>query len=119
MTTQEVVDRWLVLVKEGKNVQAEEELYHENILSVEQNGHQAIGLAPVIEKTKGAFQGIETFHGGGVSAAYVAADSFLLKFDMDMTPKGGERMQMTEYGFYKVADGKVTEEYFFAQPMSM
>ncbi len=119
MTTQELVDRLLELVKEGKNLQAEEELYAQDVVSYEQNGHSAQGLENIMAKTKSAMDGIESMHGGGVTAAYVGTDTFLLRFDMEVTPKGGERMTMSEYGFYKVKDGKVSEEYFFMQPMSL
>ena len=98
-------------------MQAEKELYSQDVRSFEQNGYSAKGLEAVIEKTKGAMGGFEEFYGGGVSQAFICADNFLLIFDMDFKPKGGERMQMKEYGFYKVQDGKVVEEYFFAEPL--
>ena len=118
MNTQDLVNRLLELVKAGKNVQAEEELYAADVLSVEQNGYTARGLASIIAKTKQAIDGIETFHGGGVSQAFVGSDSFLLIYELDMTPKGAKRVQVKEYGFYKVKDGKVSEEYFFTQPLA-
>lgn len=118
MSTEQIVKRLVELVKEGKNVQAEEELYSQDVISVEQNGHSVKGLQPVIEKTKAAFEGIQESHGGGVSQAFVGADNFLLVFEMDITPKGGTRTQMKEYGFYKVKDGKIAEEYFFSQPLA-
>lgn len=117
MTTEELVHKLLDYIKQGKNVQAEEELYAEDIISVEQDGRIEKGKAAIIEKTKAAIAGIETFHGGGVSQTFVGPDCFLLEFDMDVTPKGGERMQMKEFGFYKVKDGKVVEEYFFMKAL--
>lgn len=119
MTTEELVKRLVELVQEGKNLQAEEELYAPDVLSVEQNGHSVRGLEAIMAKTKGAIEGMQEMHGGGVSEAYVGEDNFLLVFDMDFTPKGGERMQMKEYGFYKVREGKVVEEYFYAQPTQL
>jgi ketosteroid isomerase-like protein len=119
MSTEELVKRLLELVKEGKNVQAEEELYADDVLSVEQNGYNVRGKEAVIEKTKTAFAGIETFHGGGVEAAYVGSESFLLVFRMDVTYKGSERKERVEYGFYKVKEGKVAEEYFYAEPLAV
>jgi len=116
MTTEELVNRLVELVKEGKNLQAEEELYAQDILSVEQNGYSATGLEAVMAKTKGAMDGIETFHGGGITEVFIGKDNFLLTFELDVTHKGGSRVQMKEYGFYKVKDGKVTEEYFFMEP---
>lgn len=118
MTTQELVTKLIAYVAAGQNVQAEEELYADDVVSYEQDGHTATGKAAVIAKTMQAFAAIEQYHGGGVEQAFVAPDSFLLIFTMDMTPKGGVRTQVKEYGYYRVSDGKVVEERFFAQPLA-
>jgi hypothetical protein len=117
MTTQEVAKRLIDLVAEGKNVQAEEELYADNVISVEQDGRTVTGLEGVKEKTRSALANIEESYGGGVTTAYTGADSFLLEFSMDVKPKGGQRMQMKEWGFYQVKNGKVVYEIFFMQPL--
>ncbi|MDB4940135.1 MAG: nuclear transport factor 2 family protein [Candidatus Doudnabacteria bacterium] len=119
METQELVKKLIEYVKAGENVKAEQELYAPDVVSFEQNGYSATGLDAVIEKTKGAMNHFDAVHGGGVTEAYVGKDSFLLIFDMDVTPKGGARMQMREYGFYKVKDGKVIEEHFYADKLAL
>jgi len=43
----------------------------------------------------------------------VNGDQFMVRFSMDVTPKGGARMSMDEMGLYTVKDGKVIEERFF------
>jgi hypothetical protein len=116
MTTQEIVDQLVNYINTGKNLEAEQALYADSVVSYEQDGTMASGLEAVMAKTKGAMEMFEAFHAGGVTKAYVGSDSFILEFFMDVTPKGGERMQFTELGFYKLADGKVVEEYFYAQP---
>ena len=118
MTTQELVTKLTAFINAGQNVQAEEELYADNVVSYEQDGTTAVGKAAVIAKTQAAFENIETFFGGGVRQAFVGTDSFLLILSMDMQPKGGARMQLTEYGYYRVADGKIVEERFFAVPVA-
>lgn len=118
MNTEQIVKRLIELVNEGKNVQAEEELYSQDIISVEQNGHTVTGLPGVMEKTKAAMDNVQESHGGGVTEAFVGKDSFLVVFNMDFTAKDGTRVQMKEFGFYKVKDGKISEEYFFAQPLA-
>jgi hypothetical protein len=60
---------------------------------------------------------VEEFFGGGVEKAFVGKDSFLLVITFDAKRKGEERTKVTEYGFYKVKDGKISEEYFFAMPL--
>lgn len=117
MTTEEVAKKIAQYINEGKNLQAEEELYDKEVISYEQNGLTVKGLESVMAKTKSAIDNIEEFFGGGVMQTFVGTDTFLLDIQMDMKPKGGERMQMKEYGFYKVKNGKVIEEYFYMQPL--
>ncbi|HET6972237.1 MAG TPA: nuclear transport factor 2 family protein, partial [Phenylobacterium sp.] len=52
-------------------------------------------------------------HGVQVQGPYVHGDQFLVRFSMDVTPKGGQRMQMDEMGLYTVRNGKIAEERFF------
>lgn len=118
MNTQELVKKLVEYINAGKNVEAEEELYADNVFSAEQDGTVAEGKAAVIAKTKAFADSVEQFFGGGVETAYAGKDSFLLKIKMDFKPKNGERVTMEEYGFYKVKDGKVSEEYFFASPLA-
>ena len=114
MTTEEVANRIIELFNEGKSVQAEQETYAEDVISHEQDGRTEKGLEAIIAKTKAAGAMFETLHKAEVAKKFINQDTFLLVFEMDATFKGGNRMQMTEYGFYRVADGKVVEEYFYA-----
>lgn len=44
-------------------------------------------------------------------------DQFVTRFLLDLTPAGGERMQMDEVGLFTVANGKmVQEEYLYLIP---
>jgi len=44
-------------------------------------------------------------------------DRFAVVFDMEVTPKGGERRRMTEVGLYTVEGDKIVkEEFFYAMP---
>jgi SnoaL-like domain len=52
-------------------------------------------------------------HGMKTEGPFVHGDRFLLLMEIDVTPKGGERMQMREVVEYTVADGKVVEERYF------
>ncbi len=116
MTTEEIVGKLVEYIKRGENVKAEEELYADSVVSFEQDGRSAHGKEAVIAKTKAAVEYIEEFHSVDVSKAWIGDNNFLLEITMDVTPKGGERVTMTELGFYKLTDGLVTEEYFFMQP---
>jgi hypothetical protein len=52
-------------------------------------------------------------HSAKVTGPFVARDTFVVGFDIDVTDKAsGKRMQMSEVGVYKVKDGKVAHEEF-------
>lgn len=55
-----------------------------------------------------------TVHGTEAEGPFVGhrEDQFVVRFKMDITPKGGERMQMVEVGLFTVVDGKVAQEEF-------
>lgn len=40
-------------------------------------------------------------------------NQFMLRFTMDITPTGGERMQMVETALYTVKNDKITQEEYF------
>lgn len=48
---------------------------------------------------------IVSIEGGGDSG-----DQFVVQFTMDLTPNGGERMQMVEVGLYTVVNNKIAQE---------
>ncbi len=54
-----------------------------------------------------------TVHDVKVEGPYVAGDQFVVRFKMDVTPKGKTRQTMDEVGVYTVKNGKIVEESFF------
>ena len=52
-------------------------------------------------------------HSAKVGGPFVARDTFVVWFDVDVTDKASKkRMQMSEVGIYTVKDGKVSREEF-------
>ncbi len=116
MNTQEVANRLVSLCREGKNFQAIEELYADNIVSIEPDGSQAPyteGLDNVKAKEAGFFESVEEMHSSSVSDPIVSGDHFSCSMEMDLTFKGMGRMQMNEVAVYEVKDGKIVKENFF------
>jgi len=115
MSTQEIANRLIELCRQGQNIQAIDELYHDDALSVESDGE------PLEAKGKEAIRGKNewwnnTFevHGASVSDPLVAANHFTVVMGMDTTHKeSGERSQMEEICLYEVNDGKIVKEQFF------
>jgi hypothetical protein len=114
MTTQETANRLIELYNQGKALQAEEELYAESVVSYEQDeSRNAVGKEAVMAKTKAAFEALEEVYHSAAEKVMINGNAFLIIFKLDAKPKGGERFSVTEYGFYKLENGKVAEEYFF------
>ncbi len=117
MTTQEVVSRYAELAKENKFDAIQDELYADNAVSIEPPGAQGLqnaeGLDAIKKKGEMWNQMIEEMHGGYCSEPVVGGNHFSVAMGMDVTMKGGERMQMDEIAVYEVKDGKIVKEQFF------
>ena len=115
MNTQEIANRLVELCRQGQNVQAIDELYHDDILSVEAAGE------PKELKGKTAVRGksewwADTFEvtNGQISEPIVAGNHFSIGMLVDTTnKKTGEKSHMEEICLYEVKDGKIIREEFF------
>jgi limonene-1,2-epoxide hydrolase len=115
MNTQEVADKLVQLCREGKNVEAINELYADNITSYEPKGsHMEIteGKAAVMDKTNEWLEAVETIHSATTSDPIVTGNFFTISMDIDVTFKGQERTMLNEIGVYQVKDGKIVSESF-------
>ncbi len=116
MNTQAVADRLVQLCREGKNMEAIEELYADDVVSTEADGAAdpvTHGKEAVAKKSSDWLANVQEFHGGGVSDPIVAGDYFSCRMDFDVTFKERERMQMEEICVFRVSGGKITFEQFF------
>ena len=113
MNTQTVADKLVQLCREGKNKEAKQELYAENIVSIEANGDRAEGLEAIFEKSKKWGEQIQQIHEAYISGPIVAADHFAVNMRLDITYKNGYRAIMDEICVYEVKDGKIILEQFF------
>ena len=117
MNTEEVGKKLVELCRKGEWMQATESLYAKDIVSVEP---RAMGNMPAemrgFDQVRGKtqwFMDNHEIHDSKVSGPFVARDTFVAKFDIDVTDKASkERMQMSEVGIYTVKDGKVIREEF-------
>jgi hypothetical protein len=119
MTTQEVANRLVELCRMGQFIEAIEELYHEDILSIEPEGNPigtVSGIETVKQKTRQFNEMVEEHHGGEISDPMVAENFFSVSMKMDVTFKGAPRNVMEEICVYNVQDGKIVKEQFFFTP---
>ncbi|WP_299533753.1 nuclear transport factor 2 family protein [Ulvibacterium sp.] len=120
MSTQEVADKLVAYCRHGRFSEAVEELYGQDITSIEPDGSPAKevhGLEGVKQKMQDFNNMVEEVHGMEVSDPLVADKFFSCTMKMDVTFKGAPRSTMEEICLYKVEDGKITYEEFFFTPM--
>src|SRR5439155_27030082 len=117
MNTEEVAKKLVESCRQGQWMQAVNNLYAKDIVSVEPRTMEGMpaemrGIDQVRGKTEW-FMNNHEIHDSKVTGPFVARDTFVVQFDIDVTEKGSkERMQMSEVGVYDVKDGKVVREEF-------
>ena len=115
MTTQDLAQAFTALLKAGKSEQAGADFWADDIVSLEpMTGDMAVstGRAAVEAKSTWWYANHEV-HKMEVEGPFPHGDQFALIFDIEVTPKGGQRMAMREIGLYTVKDAKIVEERFF------
>ena len=92
--------------------------YAPDIVSIEGQGSEEMparidGLEGVKGKHEWWYANHEV-HSSTADGPYVGhrEDQFAVRFALDVTPTGGERMQMDEVALYTVRDGKIVQEEF-------
>jgi hypothetical protein len=99
MTTQQVADRLVALCRQGEISKAMEELYADDIVSIEPDHaptKSARGKKAVLEKGKQFASMIEERHGGSFSDPIVGGRFFSAAMMLDATIKGMGRMKLEE-----------------------
>ena len=116
MSTQEVAAHLVQLCREGKFMEAIEELYADDIESTEPmvNGGNAVkGKQAIIGKNNDWYNSVEEVHRTTISDPIVTGNLFACTMDMDVTYKQHGRVTMNEIAVYEVKDGKIIKDQFF------
>ncbi len=117
----QIGQRLVELCKQGKNLDAVEEFYDEDVVSVEAQAPEGMpattrGIAAVRGKHDWWTKNHEV-HGGDARGPFVNGERFAVLFHHDVTPKigaaKGKRSTMDEIALYTVRDGKIVHEAFF------
>ncbi len=118
MGVMEIGSKLVQMCNEGKSEEAAQEFYSQNIVSIEGEGGEEIparleGLEAVQKKGEWWFANNDV-HSITARGPFIGHrdDQFAVEFVLDVTPKGGERNQMTEVALYTVADDKIVQEEF-------
>jgi hypothetical protein len=119
--TKEIGKKLVELCRQQKNLDAIEQLYAPNIVSIEAMSMPDMparmeGIDAIKGKNKWWFEN-HTVHGSECTGPFPNGDKFIVHFKYDTTPKAGpmagKRMKGEEYGLYTVRNGKIVEEQFF------
>ncbi|MBE7219254.1 MAG: nuclear transport factor 2 family protein [Caulobacteraceae bacterium] len=117
MDTRQVADDLVAMWKRGEHRESGEKYWAEDVISREAMAgpmREIRGKQAVQEKSDW-WEKTHEVNDASVSEAYVNGDQFIVEFKMDITSKEtGERMKMSEMALYRIADGKIAEETFFA-----
>ena len=118
MNAMEVGQKLVAMCKAGQFEEATDALYADDVVSIEGQGSDEMparleGIEAVRGKGQWWYENNE-IHGVETTGPFFGHrdDQFIVKFDMDVTPKGGERTQMIECALYTVKDGRVSQEEF-------
>jgi len=116
MNAQDVANRLVQLCREGKNVDAINELYDEDIVSHEPEGspmREKIGKDAVLDATNRWHDSVTELHSSFISNPIVAGDFFACTMKVDATYKEHGRNVMDELCVFEVKEGKIVKEQFF------
>ncbi len=118
MSTQTVAKRLVELCNAGESERAMKDLYAQDIVSIEGSDTAEMpakmqGIAAVEQKSTWWFANNDV-HAMSAEGPFIGhrEDQFAVKFDIDLTPKGGQRTRMIEVALYTVRNDKIIEEAF-------
>jgi hypothetical protein len=117
MTTQELADQLVSLLKKGSFEEAQRTFLVENAESIEPNGtllpEKTVGLSNILAKGENFRNSIESVNGLEVSDPMVAGNAIAVTFTLDANFKSNGRMVFTELCVFIVADGKIIREIYY------
>jgi hypothetical protein len=121
MQTREVGEALVSLCRDGKNMDAIDTFYGEDIESIEPHGNEQMpremhGIEAIRQKNAWFFENNDV-HSASAEGPMVNGDKFPVIYDYELTPKqgpgAGARTRMREVAVYTVDDGEIIREEFF------
>lgn len=118
MTTQQIASRLVELCRQGQFEKAQKELFANDAVSIEPHAtpdfeKETKGLDAILKKGEKWGSMVEQMHDMKVSEPVIATGSFAITMYMDVSMKGGHKMDMTELCVYQTKDGKIVSEAFY------
>jgi hypothetical protein len=119
MISAQVADRLINLCLKGEFIQAQEELYHADIISIDPDGSQTTGAQNMHAKEQRFLSNLEAIHHIGYSEALIAGSFFTVILRMEIEIKNIGYKKFEEVCVYQVQDGKIVFEQFFRDVLRM
>ena len=117
MTTQEVAARFNELAQQEKWFDIQDELFAENVRSVDPAHSPYFGYAEgkqlVRKKGEEFVNKVQEFHGAYTTAPVIGGNYFAVGRGFDITTKDFGRIKIEEVMLYEVKDGQIVLEQFF------
>jgi ketosteroid isomerase-like protein len=119
MSTREIAQEFTQLCKDGRFDEAGRKFWSDDVVSLEDMPGPMARMAgrQQVEAKGEWWNANHEVHSMRTEGPFVHGDQFSVIFDVDVTPKTGERqgqrMAMREVGVYTVKGGKIVEERFF------
>ena len=117
ITTQEVAVRFNELAQQEKWFEIHDELFAENVKSVEPPGslyfRYAEGKSSVRKKGEDFVKKVKDFHGAHTSYPVIAGNHFAVGRTFDITTEDFGRIKIEEIMVYEVKNGQIVLEQFF------
>ena len=117
MTTEQVANRFNELAQQEKWFEIEDELFAENVKSIEPPHSpyfkNAEGKAAVRTKGENWVKRVTAAHRLSTSHPVVAGNHFAVAREVDITVEGIGRLQINEIMLYEVKEGQIVSEQFF------
>ena len=116
MTTTEIAHRLVSLCRQEKHAQAQEELYDNNIISIEDEKSgipKSIGMDAIRKNTKAWDENVIEIHSAFVSDPIITGNYFVVSMENDITFKDKGRIEIKELCVYRVKNGKIIQEQVF------
>jgi hypothetical protein len=113
MDTTETARRLIELCEAGQFITAQEELYDDEIVSIETDGSRMEGLANMLAKEQRFLDNIAKIHRIKFSGPIIAGNFFSTKLIMEIELNNIGRKKFEEICVYKVVNHKIVFEQFF------
>ncbi len=113
MNLKEKIEDLNQMILTGKQMDAFEKYYHEDVVMQENNQSPTVGKSANRERENQSAQMVEAFHGAEIKAVAVGPDVTMVEWMFDMTYKGGHRAKMEQVAVQKWKDGQIIQERFY------